>query len=271
MRIDPWAGRHYRFRMPDPTPAVPAPIVMVLWSDHEFDEIAEAKAILSKHFAPERIPHIADRILHSEDPLEFLKALDELLTANPRAQAAYLSAHGTRRGLHLHADAVDPMVEYARVAEVLRQHEHDQAGLRLVMGACHAGSSTATIRDLLPKYVTRFTAFSAEPSAGTVSELIASVIGNKIDLFEDVQGAIATGRVARKPGMKPSEVLAQLVTPVLDAHRDDPARFVGGNPDMGFLFDLVRETDGRWREVFMSGEGDPKPSPSSPVIDESVK
>ena len=164
--------------------------------------------------------HRAAKIVKGGTGDDFILAIDEALAENPFAQAAFLSAHGTKEGLHLHRKQADPMVYFQQVADVFKKHEaRQESRLRLVMGACHAGSSIVPLRDLLPMCVTRYTAFQGEPSAGNVSEMVASVIGNKINLFKDIQDAIETGTVGYKSGMKPSEVLEQLVTPTLDAHK----------------------------------------------------
>lgn len=247
----------------NPTPVVTkAPIIMVLWlDDNEFDEMEEAKRIISEKFPPERVPQIAVKIVRGGTGDDFLSAINEALAENPFAQAAFLSAHGTKEGLHLHRKQTDPMVYFQQVADVFKKHEARQKRLRLVMGACHAGSSIVPLRDLLPMCVTRYTAFQGEPSAGNVSEMIASVIGNKIDLFEDIQDAIETGKVMYKSGMKPSEVLEQLVTPALDAHKDDPGRFIESTNQGGYLFDFIRDRAGNWHEVYASGKDGPTDRP----------
>ena len=247
----------------NPTPAVTkASITMVLWlDDEEFDEIEEATRIISEKFPPERVPHIAAKIVKGGTGDDFILAIDEALAENPFAQAAFLSAHGTKEGLHLHRKQADPMVYFQQVADVFKKHEARQKRLRLVMGACHAGSSIVPLRDLLPMCVTRYTAFQGEPSAGNVSEMVASVIGNKINLFKDIQDAIETGTVGYKSGMKPSEVLEQLVTPTLDAHKEDPGRFIKGTNQGGYLFDFIRDKAGKWHEVYTSGEDGPTDRP----------
>lgn len=247
----------------NPTPAVTkASITMVLWlDDEEFDEIEEATRIICEKFPPERVPHIAAKIVKGGTGDDFILAIDEALAENPFAQAAFLSAHGTKEGLHLHRKQPDPMVYFQQVADVFKKHEARQKRLRLVMGACHAGSSIVPLRDLLPTCVTRYTAFQGEPSAGNVSEMVASVIGNKINLFKDIQDAIETGTVEHKSGMKPSEVLEQLVTPALDAHKDDPGRFIKGTNQGGYLFDFIRDKAGKWHEVYTSGEDGPTDRP----------
>jgi hypothetical protein len=192
---------------------------------------------------------------------DFILAIDEALAQNPFTQATFLSAHGTKEGLHLHRKQPDPMVYFQQGADVFKKHEARQKRLRLVMGACHAGSTIVPLRDLLPMCVTRYTAFQGEPSAGNVSEMIASVVGNKIDLFEDIQDAVETGTVEYKSGMKPSEVLEQLITPALDAHKDDPGRFIKGTNQGGYLFDFIRDKAGKWHEVYTSGEDGPTDRP----------
>ncbi len=223
-----------------------APIFLIHWgSENEYPELGDVELFLDAEWEHRSVPRpsiCASRVTESS-PNAFLDELDRAV-ADPNLQLLYISAHGTREGLHYQPGSPVGLT-YSQLGQKLGKSAC--TCIHVVFGSCHAMDSSTDVGLHLPECVSRICGFTDVPDARSVAALIAGIILDEDRLFLGISGAIQE-RLGPQ-GLPYDEALPKIIGTMkatLEGHSPQVDALVLPDPGALLVRTRVRNPDGLW-------------------------
>jgi len=218
------------------------PIALIHWGDPtvEDEEIGEVKMLLeatlfggdlakqtacAPRIAPIRISCSRQEVLREE--------LSTFISQHDNLQTLYFSCHGNSTGLSFD-QAGTSTIGYWDFAAILTNALRAEDCVHVVFASCEAMAANPRIESLMPNAVYAVSGFTACPTSEDVAGLVASIIQDDVELFEELS---ATNAVACCSGISTSRIgsVVEKWKKILEKHTEDPTREVLGKGGLSVI------------------------------------